>query len=176
MTPMPGEPHVKKYFPPADSTTHSQPPSLDVPDEVYGHAMSIERRADIGFYRHRQAILVDVTTASPMAKVVKHYIPSCAANLAVERKVKSYKKFFNIDDNSHSRLWFFAVETNGCFSREAREFCKMLSKTSSQPGSLKTIYQRLSVSYQNSIARQILKSLNYYSSPDRPSVAVGSLD
>ena len=87
MTPMPGEPHVKKYFPPADSTTHSQPPSLDVPDEVYGHAMSIERRADIGFYRHRQAILVDVTTASPLVKVIKHYTPSCAANLDVERKV-----------------------------------------------------------------------------------------
>ena len=113
-------------------------------------------------------MIVDCTTASPLNKEIKDYKPGEAANRAVDRKIKDYRKYFHIDDSASSRLWFFAVETNGCLSKEAKDYCRMLTKTSKTPGALKNIYQRLSVGFQNAIARQIHKAANYYTCVDRP--------
>ena len=82
-----------------------------------------------------KTILVDCTTASPLAKDIKlkDYKAGKAADGAVNRKIKDYKRYFKIDDNQRSNIFFFAVETSGGLSYEARKYVKLLAKISNSP-------------------------------------------
>ncbi len=164
------EPKMRYFFKVLnESATPSHTPSTD---ESFGHTMSNERRADIcaRCMDHNKNLIVDVTTASPLAKKVisnSNYKPGLAADEAVKTKVRSYKKYFNINDTKHSSLWFFAIDTNGCLSREARGYCKLLANLSNNPGALQYIYQRVSVAFQNSLAEQVFKAIHHYTSENQ---------
>ena len=161
------EPKMRSFFKVLDEAASNS--TVEVPNESYNQSMSNERRADIWArsFQLNKNLLVDVTTASPLAqKIVKNqnYRAGLAADEAVKTKIKNYKKYFNINDTKHSSLWFFAVDTNGCLSKEARDYCKLLANISAKPGALQYIYQRISVGFQNSLAELVFKAIHHFSS------------
>lgn len=148
---------------------NAEPVPSRIPAEAFRNKMSNDRRADICVYStaQRKNLLVDVTTASPLAHNIinnSFYRAGMAADQAVKNKISSYKKFFNINDTRHSSLWFFAVDTNGCLSKEARDYCKLLANLSGKPGALQYIYQRVSVAFQNSLVVQVFRAIHHYTS------------
>jgi hypothetical protein len=56
------------------------------------------RRADFGFSGGARTILVDCTTISPIAKIVKDDKPGNAADYATKRKEKYYQRL--LDQNN----------------------------------------------------------------------------
>ena len=178
------EPHIKDYFEPkpiiestrirsrVNSSSRSHPQSDLSPsqDTFLANTMGPNRRADIAFKSSSGddiTVLVDVTTVSPIVKQCKGYIPGRLADGSVKRKTDDYNKHFTHLSTNSASLWFFAIETNGVFSKEARKFCKIMAEVSGIPNVIQTIYQRLSVAIQNSIAKQIYKALNQYTSSER---------
>lgn len=161
------EPKMRHFFRVLDESATSS--ITDIPNESFGQRMSNERRADIWTrsFQLNKNLLVDVTTASPLAqKIIKNrdYTAGLAANEAVKAKIKNYKKYFHINDTRHSSLWFFAVDTNGCLSKEARDYCKLLANISAKPGALQYIYQRISVAFQNSLAEIVFNAIHHFTS------------
>ena len=138
------------------------------------------RRADFGFTGRTRTILVDCTTASPLAKdiKVKEYRPGKAADEAVKRKIRDYKRYFKIQENQRSNIFFFAVETSGGLSYEARKYVKLLAKISQGPIGLEIqrIYQELAVEIQTSRANQVYITRNRYVSDSRPSPTLSVTD
>ena len=118
MHPLNGEPacadylHLKNGIRPED-----MPESQDGAD-----GQMARRRADLGFSGPRRAVLVDCTTASPLAKEIKDYTPGSAADAASKRKEKDYNRFFNIQKTDRTNIFFFAVETSGGLAKEARNY------------------------------------------------------
>jgi hypothetical protein len=88
----------------------------------------VRRRADLGFKGRVRSVLVDCTTASPLAKDVKDYKPGKAADAATKRKVKDYQRFYDIQQTNRCSIFFFAVETTGGLGKEARDYVKLLAK------------------------------------------------
>jgi hypothetical protein len=78
----------------------------------------VRRRADLGFKGRVRSVLVDCTTASPLAKEVKDYKPGKAADAATKRKVKDYQRFYDIQQTNRCFIFFFAVETAGGLARD----------------------------------------------------------
>lgn len=175
------EPHVKHYFPPkpVDTSrrrTRDPPPNPD-PDgaEVTFelNPMGPNRRADVAFKQpadEEGTILIDVTTISPLVKRCKQYRPSRLADIAVKDKTTDYNKHFTTLSTQTAALWFFAIETNGVFSREAKNLCSIIAKVSGFLPNLQIIYQKLSVAIQNAIATQIYKALQQYTSTVRNTI------
>ena len=128
------------------------------------------RRADLGFSGPRRTVLVDCTTASPLAKDVKDYTPGSAADAASKRKEKDYNRFFNIQKTDRTNIFFFAVETSGGLGKEARNYVKLLAKLSggSLGWEIQHIYQMLAVEIQSARANQIYITRNRYVSPTPP--------
>ena len=138
--------------------------------------MSKDRRADIWFKlrQNNKNLLIDVISASPLAQNImrRHdYRAGMAADTAVKRKINDYKKFFKVEDTQDSSLWFFAVDTSGCLSKEARDLCKTVANLSGKPNALVHIYQRIAVGLQNAIAKQVYNTIHHYisDSPTPPS-------
>ena len=104
---------------------------------------------------------------------VKEYRPGKAADGAVKRKTHDYKRYFKIQENQRirSNIFFFAVETSGGLSYEARKYVKLLAKISQGPIGLEIqrIYQELAVEIQISRANQVYITRNRYVSDSRPS-------
>jgi hypothetical protein len=168
-----GEPHLKNFLP---LTASKSPRITSVPQETFNHGMSKDRRADIWFKlrQNNKNLLIDVTSASPLAQNImrRHdYRAGMAADTAVKRKINDYKKFFKVEDTQDSSLWFFAVDTNGCLSKEARDLCKTVANLSGKPNALVHIYQRIAVGLQNAIAKQVYNTIHHYisDSPTPPS-------
>jgi hypothetical protein len=111
----------------------------------------VRRRADLGFKGVR-SVLVDCTTASPLAKEVKDYKPGKAA-AATKRKVKDYQRFYDIQQTNRCSIFFFAVETTA----RRRDYVKLLAKLAG--GTLRAtilrIYQTLAVEFQCARANQV---------------------
>jgi hypothetical protein len=103
---------------------------FDVPVDNPGGDPLTERRADFGFSGGARTILVDCTTISPLAKIIKDYKPGKAADYATKRKEKYYQRFLDIKTTDRCAIFFFAVETSGGLGREARNYVKMLAKLS----------------------------------------------
>ena len=91
---------------------------------------------------------------------------------AVKRKTRDYKRYFKTEENQRSNIFFFAVETSGGLSYEARKYVKLLAKIS-QGGpiglEIQRIYQELAVEIQTSRANQVYITRNRYVSDSRPS-------
>ncbi len=62
------------------------------------------------------------------------------------------------------------VDTNRCLSKEARDYCKLLANVSAKPGAL----QRISVSFQNSLAEIIFFKRPKTEPDPEPDVPLGS--
>jgi hypothetical protein len=168
------EPHMKDYFPLKTPdfrrNQRNQPISIEDPDSMFSNPMGPNRRADIAFKPSSGddlTLLVDVTTISPLIKQCKRYIPIHLADTATKRKTTDYNKCFSTISTPTASLWFFAIETNGVLSKEARKFCHIMADITGTPNVIQTIYQRLSVAIQTSIAKQIYKALSLYTSTDR---------
>jgi hypothetical protein len=102
------------------------------------------RRADFGFSGGARTILVDCTTISPLAKIIKDYKPGEAADYATKRKEKYYQRFLDIKTTDRCAIFFFAVETSGGLGREARNYVKMLANFQGTDGfTIMRIYQTL---------------------------------
>ena len=80
-------------------------------------------------------VMVDVTTISPLVQKHRKYtlIPGKLADTAVKTKEIEYSKHFTTLSTREAALWFFAIETNGVFSKEAREFCRLMAETAGSP-------------------------------------------
>jgi hypothetical protein len=144
-------------------------PDDPVLDDRGGNIMA-RRRADLGFTCASRTILVDCTTASPLAKEVKEYKSGRAADAATKRKVRDYQRFFNIQQSNRCNLFFFAVETSGGLGKEARDFVKLLAKLDGGPmGSvIQRIYQTLAVEIQNAGANQVYITKRRYVTDTQP--------
>lgn len=170
------EPQMKDYFrplPPSSPTrqTSSQQSEEDDTNPLR-NPMGPNRRADIAFLPangDEYTLLVDVTSISPLVKHLKKqsYNPGCFADTAVKSKLNKYLRHFNTISSLEAGLWFFAIETNGVFSREAKKFCRIMAEVAEAPSVLQTIYQRISVAVQTSIASTIHTALNQYITPER---------
>ena len=166
------EPHVKDYLEPKPvvQTRHSNQQPTSDESTFLCNPMGPNRRADIAFKPTAQdemVVLVDVTTVSPLIKRCKMYHPGQLADTAVKAKVDSYSKHFETLSSRTASLWFFAIETNGVFSKEAKKFCQIMAEVAGSPLFIQTIYQRLSVAIQNSISKQIYKATNSYISLEK---------
>jgi hypothetical protein len=138
MTQINGEPACADYLQLREGVQPDDPAL----DDRGGNIMA-RRRADLGFTCALCTILVDCTTASPLAKEIKEYKPGRAADAATKRKVREYQRFFNIQQSNRCNLFFFAVETSGGLGKEARDFGKLLARLDGGPmGSvIQRIYQ-----------------------------------
>lgn len=127
------------------------------------------RRADLGFTGRRN-LIVDCTTASPLAKDVKDYRAGSAADSASKRKERDYMRFFNIQQPNRTNIFFFAVETSGGLGQEARKYVRLLAKLSGGPigWEIQNIYQMLAVEIQNARANQVYITRNRYVSSTPP--------
>jgi hypothetical protein len=158
MYPLNGEPHCADFFPRKDNA-----PIQDVPVDNPGGDPLTERRADFGFSGGARTILVDCTTISPLAKIIKDYKPGKAADYATKRKEKYYQRFLDIKTTDRCAIFFFAVETSGGLGREARNYVKMLAKLSGGPMgfTIMRIYQTLAVEVQTARANQVYFTKNF---------------
>lgn len=161
METMNAEPQLDPYF---DRVPIFTATNLD------GSPKEIRNRADIACFdpnNTRPAVLVDVTAKSPLCAHYKKYYPGGVAEDAVKLKLKDYRSHHVIDDTTRARIFFFAMETSGAPSKEAKRLCKELANLSNAPYSvaLQRIYQRLSVDFQINIAQQVNFALNYQSPP-----------
>lgn len=126
--------------------------------------------ADIAFKQpgdDEGALLIDVTTISPLVKRLKNYLPGRYADIAVKDKTNDYNKHFTTLSTRSATLWFFAIETNGVFSREAKKLCHLIAEVSGFPPNIQIIYQKLSVAIQSAIATQIYQGYQLYTSTIR---------
>ncbi len=134
--------------------------------------MGPNRRADIAFLPTNDdefILLVDVTTISPLVKHLQKqvYTPGTFADTAVKKKVDKYLRHFDTISSLIAGLWFFAIETNGVMSREAKKFCRIMAEVAEAPGVLQTVYQRISVAIQSCIASTIYVALHQYTTSER---------
>lgn len=164
------EPQMKKYFqplPPAPNARNNSSQSDEDENNPHKNPMGPNRRADIAFLPANDdeyILLVDVTTISPLVKHLQKqiYKPGSLADVAVKNKIDKYLKHFDTISSLIAGLWFFAIETNGVFSREAKKFCRIMAEVAELPNVLQTIYQRISVEVQTCIAAQIYIALHDY--------------
>jgi hypothetical protein len=175
----PREPQMKNYFNPLPPPPSTRTPTQSQQSEAeetnpFRNPMGPNRRADIAFLPARDdeyILLVDVTTISPLVKNLQKnaYVAGSLADVAVKGKLEKYLKHFDTISSFEAGLWFFAIETNGVFSREAKRFCQLMAQVAEAPSILQTIYQRLSVAIQNCIAVQIYAALQSYTTTERNS-------
>jgi hypothetical protein len=122
-----GEPLCAEYLPLRVGVDNSRRRRRETEEEEESDSM-VRRRADLGFKGRVRSVLVDCTTASPLAKEVKDYKPGKAADAATKRKVKDYQRFYDIQQTNRCSIFFFAVETTGGLGKEARDYVKLLAK------------------------------------------------
>jgi hypothetical protein len=132
----------------------------------------VRRRADLGFKGRVRSVLVDCTTASPLAKEVKDYKPGKAADAATKRKVKDYQRFYDIQQTNRCSIFFFAVETTGGLGKEARDYVKLLAKLAggTLSATILRIYQTLAVEFQCARANQVYITNRKYVTSTPPSL------
>lgn len=163
--PINGEPACADYIPLNENIQVQENLSDDTRDNQMAR-----RRADIGFTSGTKTILIDCTTASPLAKEIKNYRPGSAADAASKRKVKDYQRFFQINKTNQCNILFFAIETSGGLGKEARDYVKLLAKLSggSMGSEIQRIYQTLAVEFQNARANQVYITRKRYVSDSLP--------
>jgi hypothetical protein len=122
------------------------------------------RRADLGFKGRVRSVLVDCTTASPLAKDVKTTSQGRHADAAAKGKVKDYQRFYDIQQTNRCSIFFFAVETTGGLGKEARDYVKLLAKLAggTLSATILRIYQTLAVEFQ--CARVYITNRKYVTS------------
>jgi hypothetical protein len=94
------------------------------------------RKTHFGFSGGARTILVDCTTISPLAKIIKDYKPGKAADYATKRKEKYYQRFLDIKTTDRCTIFFVAVETSGGLGREARNYVKRVLNLKLTPAEL----------------------------------------
>ena len=176
------EPQMRDYFqplpPPVNARITSSQESEDDANPLR-NPMGPNRRADIAFLPANDdeyILLVDVTTISPLVKHLQKqvYTPGAFADTAVKNKLDKYLKHFDTISSFIAGLWFFAIETNGVFSREAKKFCRIMAEVAEVPSILQTVYQRISVAIQSCIASTVYVALHQYTTPERNNRSVSS--
>jgi hypothetical protein len=135
-----------------------------------------EFRADVVLYTPKETYLCDATIILPFAQyVVKSYKEAGdAAEFAEVRKLKEYRRKFQIDDKDNmNKLVIIAAEHWGCLSKNTKLFCRKLSNMLDSDSNLNLlfIYQQISVCLQNIRASQFSYCNTVFISPSKPSAS-----
>jgi len=129
-----------------------------------------KRRADFGFSGTAHTVLVDITTASPLAKDIKDYKPGRAADAGTKTKAREYSKWFQIHKTDRCNIFFFGMETSGGLGKEARKYVQLLARLSggSMGMEIQRIYQQIAVELQTARANQVYITRNRFVLPHPP--------
>ena len=156
----------------------SHPPAdeLITPDQPIPRNPMAKRRADFGFSNPIHTVLVDVATASPLARDIKDYKPGKAADVGTKKKAREYSKWFQIHKTDRCNIFFFGVETSGGLGKEARQYVKLLARLSggSMGVEIQRIYQQIAVELQTARANQVYITRNRFVLPFPPPQPQGS--
>ena len=170
-----GEPQLDPFF----DRIPQNPPRRN---QSISSIKEVRNRADICYYDpegREKAILIDVTTKSPLCADTRKFHPGAAADEQVKKKIKDYKSHHNIEDTSKANIFFFALDTSGAPSREAKRLCQHMAALSGGTYSviIQRLYQKLSVDFQINMSQQIDYTINYNPSqtiPTSPNIPVPS--